>query len=86
MSCATQGRLADDPPSFAYEVWPPTFKVPSIHEVFLSGWGCPLGELWDLRELAETCAKLNKYDFLLTTMALNIDAGIGTPSNGQAIL
>lgn len=54
--------------------------------MFLSGWGCPLGELWDLRELSAKCAELNQITFFLTTMALNIDAGIGTPVNGQAIL
>lgn len=72
--------------SVAFENWPPNWEQLSIHEVFIAGWGLPLGELFDLRELSATCGKLNKYSFLLTTMALNISSGIGTPVNGQAIL
>jgi hypothetical protein len=69
----------------AYERYPsPVF--PSIHEVFLAGWGLPMGELFDLRELAETCARLKQWTFLFTSMALNIDASIATPPNAQAIL
>jgi hypothetical protein len=80
----TTGRTLADVTSFAYECWPPNFKRGiALHECFLGGWGVPIGELFDLRELAAKCKELNQYTFLLTTMALNIDAGIGSPANAQ---
>ncbi|KLT39259.1 hypothetical protein CC85DRAFT_288744 [Cutaneotrichosporon oleaginosum] len=75
--------------AFAFEAWPPKARgpiTPCVHEVFLGGWGLPLGELFDLRELSEKCAELNQYTFFLTTMALNIEGGVGSPPNAQAIL
>jgi hypothetical protein len=32
-----------------------------LHEVLLAGWGCPIGELFDLEKLAEQCRKLGRY-------------------------
>ncbi|BEJ10019.1 hypothetical protein CcaverHIS641_0700540 [Cutaneotrichosporon cavernicola] len=75
--------------AFAFESWPPKSmgpEKPCIHEVFLGGWGLPLGELFDLRELSDKCAELNQYTFFLTTMAFNLEGGIGSPPNAQAIL
>lgn len=70
---------------YAYEAYPS--KYPLIaHEVFLAGWGLPIGELFDLRELAKECAEKKQYDFLFTSMPLNIDGGIASPPNAQAIL
>ncbi|OCF35856.1 hypothetical protein I317_05078 [Kwoniella heveanensis CBS 569] len=69
----------------AYEVYPSP-KSPSIHEVFLAGWGLPMGELFDLRELAATCEKYKQWTFMFTSMGLNLDGGIATPPNAQAIL
>ena len=37
-----------------------------LHQYFLALFGMPIGELWDLKELSETCKKLNRYSFLLT--------------------
>ena len=71
--------------SGAYECYPSP-KHPSIHEVFLAGWGMPMGELFDLRELGATCARLKQWTFLFASMGLNIDGGIATPPNAQAIL
>ena len=45
-----------------------------------------MGELFDLRELAATCARLKQWTFLFASMGLNIDGGIATPPNAQAIL
>jgi hypothetical protein len=45
-----------------------------------------MGELFDLRELATTCASLKQWTFLFASMGLNIDGGIATPPNAQAIL
>lgn len=72
--------------TFAFEAWPPTFKTPAIHEVFLAGWGLPLGELFDFRELARKCKELDQYTFLFTSCGLNVVGGVATPPNAQAIL
>ena len=70
----------------AYEVWPPTkpWGV-ACHEVFLSGWGMPIGELWDLEELAQRCRQANRWTFFLTSMPLNLKGGVASPANVMAI-
>ena len=66
----------------AYEVWPPTrpWGV-SCHEVFLSGWGMPIGELWDLEKLAEECRMRGRWTFFLSSSPLNLVGGVGSPAN-----
>ncbi|GAB7336651.1 hypothetical protein MBLNU13_g10335t1 [Cladosporium sp. NU13] len=71
----------------AYEVWPSPREIGiSIHEVFLSGWGMPIGESWDLESLSKTCAAFNKWTFFLTCQPLNIKGGVASPSNALAII
>lgn len=61
----------------AYEAWPsPKPWGVCMHEVLLSGWGTPIGECWDLEELSETCRKLNRWTFLLTSQPLNLPGGV----------
>lgn len=71
----------------AYEMWPPTkpWGV-SCHEVFLSGWGMPIGELWDLEQLSMTCKAAGKWSFMLTSSALNLNGGVASPANAIAVL
>lgn len=69
----------------AYEVWPALGPL-SCHEVFLGGWGMPIGELFDLRELAQACADRGRWTFFFTSMPLNVIGGIASPPNAQAIL
>ncbi|KAI1501410.1 hypothetical protein F5X99DRAFT_382398 [Biscogniauxia marginata] len=57
----------------------------SCHEIFLSGWGMPIGELWDLEELAKVCQKLERWTFLISSMPLNLENGIASPPNAMAI-
>lgn len=57
-----------------------------LHEIFLAGWGMPIGEWFDLRRLAAECDRLNKFTFLFTSMPLNVTGGIASPPNAQAIL
>ena len=71
--------------SVAYEVYPLN-SWPSIHQVFLAGWGLPIGELFDTRELARQCKRLDQYTFFFTSMPLNVPGGIASPPNAQAIL
>ncbi|KAL1887979.1 hypothetical protein Sste5346_009861 [Sporothrix stenoceras] len=70
----------------AYEAWPPRrdWGV-SCHEVFLSGWGMPIGELWDLDALAAHCKALGRWTFFLTSCPLNIPSGVASPPNALAI-
>jgi kynurenine formamidase len=56
-----------------------------LHQYFLSLFGMPIGELWDLKALSEQCAKSNKYTFLLTSIPLNVPGAIGSPPNALAI-
>lgn len=70
----------------AYEVWPPTkpWGV-ACHEVFLSGWGMPIGEVWDLEKLAVKCKELSRWSFFMTSMPLNLKGGVASPANVAAI-
>lgn len=56
-----------------------------LHQYFLGLFGMSIGELWDLKQLSETCAKLNRYTFLLTSVPLNVPGGVGSPPNAIAI-
>lgn len=56
-----------------------------LHQWFLSLFGLPIGELWDLQALSEQCKKSNRYSFLLTSSPLNVPGLIGSPPNALAI-
>jgi len=56
-----------------------------LHQYFLALFGMPIGELWDLEALSETCRQLGRYSFLLTSVPLNVPGGIGSPPNALAI-
>ncbi|QKX57797.1 uncharacterized protein TRUGW13939_04917 [Talaromyces rugulosus] len=81
-----QGFAAVATDTVAYESWPSTkpWGV-SMHEVFLSGWGMPIGETWDLEELSETCKQLGRWTFMLTSQPLHLPAGVASPPNATAI-
>ncbi|PSK55911.1 hypothetical protein B9Z65_4789 [Elsinoe australis] len=74
--------VAGDQPSF--ESWP-TAKDWSCHEVFLAGWGLPIGELFDLEKLSEHCAKTKRYSFFLSSEPCNVPGGVASPPNALAI-
>jgi len=79
--------------AIAYEAIPPLKDDGSedsvaglvLHQYFLGLFGLHIGELWDLKALGETCKKLNRYSFLLTSSPLNVPGGIGSPPNALAI-
>lgn len=64
----------------------PTVGDLRMHEFLLAGWGMPIGELWDLEELSELCAKEKQYTFFVTSSPLNILGGVASPANAIAIL
>ncbi|KAJ5408833.1 hypothetical protein N7509_002716, partial [Penicillium cosmopolitanum] len=81
-----QGFSAVASDTVAYEQWPsPKHWGVCMHEVFLSGWGMPIGECWDLEELSETCRMLRRWTFMLTSQPLNLPGGVASPPNATAI-
>ncbi|KAF2087814.1 hypothetical protein K490DRAFT_40979 [Saccharata proteae CBS 121410] len=56
-----------------------------LHQWFLSLFGMPIGELWDLKVLSAQCKKLGRYSFLLTSVPLNVPGAVGSPANAVAI-
>jgi len=76
--------VGGDAPSF--EAWPCQNKEFWMHEWLLAGWGCPIGELFDLEQLSEECAKRKKWSFFFSSMPLNVPGGVASPPNGVAIL
>ncbi|CAK7225429.1 hypothetical protein SBRCBS47491_005887 [Sporothrix bragantina] len=83
--------------SISFEVSPPQLKQADgsvkegtgaeyvLHPYLLSGFGMSIGELWDLKKLAATCAELKRYSFMLTSVPLNYKGSIGSPPNAVAI-
>jgi len=74
--------VACDAPSL--EVWPPQTEI-AMHEVLLAGWGCPIGELFDLEALATYCKEIGRWTFFTTSEVCNVPGGVASPPNMLAI-
>jgi len=74
--------VAGDQPSF--ECWP-TKQEWSLHEILLAGWGCPIGELFDLEKLAQHCKTTKRWSFFVTSEVCNVPGGVASPPNILAI-
>ncbi|KAI1864853.1 uncharacterized protein JN550_008673 [Neoarthrinium moseri] len=74
--------VAGDQPAF--ECWP-TQKDWLLHEVLLGGWGCPIGELFDLEKLSEHCRKEKRWTFFVSSEPCNVPGGVASPPNILAI-
>lgn len=61
----------------------PPFLV--LHQYFLSYFGLHIGELWDLKALAEHCKAIGRYTFLLTSVPLHVSGLVGSPPNALAL-
>src|SRR6478736_9132678 len=75
--------------TWGFEVRPNEFDVPAfqpLHQVVIPNLGLTVGEMWDLEELASECARLGRYDFLLSAPPLPITAAVGSPINPIALL
>ncbi|RAL15835.1 uncharacterized protein BO97DRAFT_383574 [Aspergillus homomorphus CBS 101889] len=57
----------------------------NLHEWVLAGWGCPIGELFDLERLAAHCRETGRYEFFLASVPLKVVGGVATPPNSVAI-
>ncbi|KAI0119328.1 hypothetical protein F4814DRAFT_236141 [Daldinia grandis] len=76
--------VAGDQPSF--ESWPaPPDSQHILHEVLLSGWGCPIGELFDLEKLAAYCEAQKRWSFFVVSEPCNVPGGVASPPNILAI-
>ncbi|KAI9896093.1 hypothetical protein N3K66_008993 [Trichothecium roseum] len=71
--------------AISWEVYPPLPGGVLMHEYMLAGWGMPIGELFDLERLSETCKELNRWTFFVSSSPFNMPGGISSPPNAQAI-
>lgn len=70
----------------AYEAWPsPKLWGVSMHEVFLSGWGMPIGESFDLEGLAVKCREVQRWSFMFVSVPLDVPGGVASPPGAVAI-
>jgi kynurenine formamidase len=73
----------------AYEAWPSPRRNEfglSLHEIFLAGWGCPIGESFDLEKLALKCQELHRWTFFFCSTPLYVAGGVASPPGAVAIL
>lgn len=70
----------------AYEAWPsPKAWGVSMHEVFPSGLGMPIGESFNLEVLVEKCVKQGRWSFLFVSVPLGIQAGVASPPGAVVV-
>jgi len=73
---------ADNP---TLELWPPDRERHFLHPRLLALLGIPIGELWQLDDLAQDCAATGTYDALLTSAPLHLAGAAASPCNALAI-
>lgn len=56
-----------------------------LHTIFINGLGMPIIDDMDPELLAETCARLNRWEFMLVIAPLRVPNGTGSPVNPIAI-
>ena len=57
----------------------------SLHFSLLPLLGLPIGELWDLDDLAADCAAVEDHHCLLTSAPLHLTSGVASPPNALAV-
>lgn len=60
-------------------------EVFPVHMVTIRDMGLLLGEMFDLEELSQDCARDGIYEFLLSAPVLKFTRGVGSPINPLAI-
>jgi kynurenine formamidase len=71
-------------PDAARKAGQPGFDKP-IHYELIRNQGMPIGELFQLEELAEACASDGTYEFLLVAQPMKLINATGSPINPLAI-
>ncbi|KAF2495096.1 hypothetical protein BU16DRAFT_581850 [Lophium mytilinum] len=56
-----------------------------LHQWLLAGWGVPIGELFDLEELARVCEEKKRWSFFVASVPLKVPGGVASPPNAVAI-
>jgi len=74
---------ADNP---AVEVLPGSREVGSLHRRLIPALGMPIGELWDLEELAAASAGSGRYEACVVSVPLRVPGGVASPANAVAII
>lgn len=80
--------IASDNPDF--EAYPPATPDEAEHFGMMHGtiiglWGMPIGEMFQLDQLAAACAADCCYEFFFTSAPLNKLGGVASPPNALAI-
>ncbi len=57
-----------------------------LHHRLITMLGMPLGELFELDELADACRAAGTWDFLFAAVPLHLPGGVGSPANAVAVL
>jgi len=57
-----------------------------LHDNLLALFGMPIGEMFDLEKLAETCKSHNRWSFFFTSAPLNFPGGVASPPNAICVL
>jgi kynurenine formamidase len=70
----------------AVETVPPDPAAGSLHRRLIPCLGFAIGELFDFAALAAACHREDRYQFLFTSVPLNLEGGVGSPANAVAIL
>ncbi|KAJ4986471.1 hypothetical protein SVAN01_08033 [Stagonosporopsis vannaccii] len=68
----------------AWEVYPSKPGL-VLHEYLLAGWGMPIGEMFDLEELAKICQEEKRWTFFVTSAPFNMPGGVSSPPNCMAV-
>ena len=81
--------------TFAVEVLPVVADSPftttapedrgMMHQELIAKLGVPLGELWNLTDLARHSRSTGRWDALVTVKPLHLTGGVGSPANATAI-
>jgi len=56
-----------------------------MHQELIAKLGVPLGELWNLTDLARHIRRTGRWDALVTVKPLHLTGGVGSPANATAI-
>jgi hypothetical protein len=66
--------VAGDMPTL--EAWPMQSEKFLLHEWLLAGWGCPIGEYFDLEKLSEKCEEAGRWSFFFSSVPLNVGSSL----------
>ncbi|EJU01205.1 hypothetical protein DACRYDRAFT_22948 [Dacryopinax primogenitus] len=70
----------------AFEQFPITDRSQCLHNYLLPLAGIPIGELFNLEELAKACEEEARWSFFFTSAPLNVPGGVASSPNAIAVL